>query len=103
VPGYIQFIVLRRKGTWSVKAADLVRGFGGQREAMHAGIELANESGKNGKPSVVLFQTGKNRFDTIWTYGKDPYPPAKSTLPALLEVTAAGRSRPAARASSEAK
>jgi hypothetical protein len=99
VPDYVRFIVLRLKGTWWVKAADLVRSFGGQREAMHAGIELANESGKNGKPSIVLFQTGKNRLDTIWTYGKDCYPPAESSLPGILEAPAAGRSRPAARAS----
>jgi ABC-type Fe3+-hydroxamate transport system substrate-binding protein len=91
VSEYIQFIVLRRKGTWSVKAADLIRGFAGQLEAMQAGIELANESGKNGKPSVVLFQVGKNQFDPIWTYGKDSYPPSKAALPAISEVTAAGR------------
>jgi hypothetical protein len=92
VPEYIQFIVLRRKGTWSVKAADLVRAFSGQLEAMQAGIELANESGKNGKPSVVLFEMGKSRFDTIWTYGKDPYPLPRSSLPTISESAAAGRS-----------
>jgi hypothetical protein len=92
VSAYVQFIVLRRKGTWSVKAADLMRDFPGQLEAMQAGIELANESGKNGKPSVVLFEMGKKRFDTIWTYGKDPYPLPRSSLPAISEVAVVGRS-----------
>jgi hypothetical protein len=91
VAEYVQFIVLRRKGIWSVKAADLVRAFSDQLAAMQAGIELANESGKNGKPSVVLFQIKKNRFDTIWTYGKDSYPPPRSSLPTVSEVVAAGR------------
>jgi hypothetical protein len=92
VPAYIQFIVLRRKGAWSVKSADLVRTFPSQLAAMQAGIEMANESGKNGKPSVVLFEMGKKRFDTIWTYGKDPYPLPRSSLPAISEAAAAGRS-----------
>ena len=52
-----QFIVLKRKGKWSVKSGDLERAFSAQREAMDAAIRLANDSGKEGRPGVVLFQT----------------------------------------------
>jgi hypothetical protein len=42
---------------------------------LHAAIELANDYGKEGKPSVVLLQKAKNKFDTIWTYGESAFPP----------------------------
>lgn len=83
----IQFIVLKRKGKWAVKSKDQERSFSAQLEAMHAAIQLANECGKNGKPSVVLLQTAKNQFETIWTYGKSPFPPSKSDLPSLSQAS----------------
>jgi hypothetical protein len=54
-----------------------------QREAIDAAIRLANESGKEGKPAVVLFQKSKTEFQKIWTYGESPYPPARSNLAAM--------------------
>jgi hypothetical protein len=53
---------------------------------MQAAIRLANECGKNGKPSVVLLE-GANGFDTIWTYGESPFPPSKSDLPSLPKAS----------------
>jgi hypothetical protein len=69
-----QFIVLKRKGNWAVKFNDQEQSFSAQLEAMQAAIRLANECGKNGKPSVVLLEGAKG-FDTIWTYGESPFPP----------------------------
>jgi hypothetical protein len=40
-----------------------------------------NESGKNGKPSVVLFQKAKDQFEQIWTYGESAFPLTTSDLP----------------------
>ena len=54
---------------------------------LHAAIELANDCGKDGKPSVVLLQKAKNKFDTIWTYGESAFPPSKSDVPALSEAS----------------
>ena len=82
-----QFIVLKRKGSWAVKSNDQERSFSAQLEAMHAAIQLANECGKNGKPSVVLLQTAKKQFDTIWTYGESLFPPSKSDLPSLPKAS----------------
>jgi hypothetical protein len=76
----IQFIILKRKGKWSVKSDDLERVFSIQHEAMTTAVRLANESGKNGKPSVVILQRAKNKFEKIWIYGKSPYPPSRSDL-----------------------
>jgi hypothetical protein len=45
-----------------------------------------NESGKNGKPSVVLFQKAKDQFEQIWTYGESPFPPTSSDLPDIPEA-----------------
>jgi hypothetical protein len=36
---------------------------------------------------VVLLQAAKNQFETIWTYGESPFPPAKSDLPPLSEAS----------------
>jgi hypothetical protein len=79
----VQFIVLKCKGKWSIKSRDLERFFSMQREAMDAAIRLANDSGKEGKPAVVLLQKSKTEFEKIWTYGESPYPPTRSDLPAM--------------------
>jgi len=85
----VQFIVLRRNGKWSVKSADQERVFPGRMEALQAGIMLAQECGKNGKPSVVLFQRAKSRYDTVWTYGEDAYPPRLSGIVLAPETASA--------------
>jgi hypothetical protein len=79
----VQFIVLKCKGKWSIKSRDLERFFSMQREAMDAAIRLANDSGKEGKPAVVLIQKSKTEFEKIWTYGESPHPPTRSDLPAM--------------------
>jgi hypothetical protein len=95
--GYLQFIVLRRKNRWTVKSGDQERVFPGQLEAIEAGVTLANECGKNGKPSVVVLQRTKSRFDPIWTYGRDSYPPKLSALPTVSEDPRSGFSQAVAR------
>jgi hypothetical protein len=77
----IQFLVLKRDNKWVIKSGDLERVFSKQREAVDAAIRSANDSGKEGKPGVVFFQKSKSKFEKIWTYGEDSYPPAKSDLP----------------------
>ena len=81
-----QFIVLKRKGNWAVRFNDQEQSFSAPLEAMQAAIRLANECGKNGKPSVVLLEGAKG-FDTIWTYGESPFPPSKSDLPSLPKAS----------------
>ena len=77
----IQFVVLKREGKWVIKSKDLERVFSSQREAVDAAIRFANDSGKEGKPGVVLLQKSKTKFEKIWTYGQSSYPPARSDLP----------------------
>ena len=76
----VQFVVLRREDKWVVKSKELERVFSAQRKALEAAIKLANDSGKDGKPAVVLFQKTKTDFQKIWTYGKSTYPPSKLDL-----------------------
>jgi hypothetical protein len=33
-----------------------------------------------------MFQKSRSEFEKIWTYGEDPYPPAKSDLPAVQQM-----------------
>jgi hypothetical protein len=79
----VQFIVLRRENKWVLKSKDLERFFSIQREAVDAAIRSANDSGKEGKPGVVLVQKSKSEFEKVWTYGENSYPPAKSDLPVI--------------------
>jgi hypothetical protein len=79
----IQFIVLKHEGRWVVRSKDFERFFSVQREAVDAAIRLANDSGKEGKPGVVLFQKSKTKFEKIWMYSENPYPPARSDLPLM--------------------
>jgi hypothetical protein len=75
--------VLRRENKWVLKSKDLERFFSIQREAVDAAIRSANDSGKEGKPGVVLVQKSKSEFEKVWTYGENSYPPAKSDLPVM--------------------
>jgi len=81
----IQFVVLRRNENWVVQSRDLERLFGDEAAAVRCAIELANESGKNGKPAVVLLRGEGNVFTPVWTYGKDPYPPTQPIADASIE------------------
>src|SRR5262245_29136675 len=87
----VQFLVLKREGKWVVKSKDLERVFSVQLEAVDAAIKLANDSGKEGKPGVVLFQKSKTEFEKIWTYGESPYPPVRSDLPAMSASAEPGK------------
>src|SRR5262249_34840609 len=60
----------------------LERAFGDRRKAIHCAVELANESGKNGKPALVLAGSRRHEFAPVWTFGKDPYPLRQGSLPA---------------------
>jgi len=61
-----QFLVLKRDNKWVVKSGDLEKLFSTQREAVDAAIRLANDSGKEGKPGVVLVQKSKSEFEKVW-------------------------------------
>jgi len=76
----VQFVVLRREDKWVVKSKELERVFSAQHKAVEAAIKLANDSGKDGKPAVVLFQKTKADFQKVWTYGESAYPPSKLDL-----------------------
>jgi len=87
----VQFIVLKREEKWVIKAKDLERFFSVQREAVDAAIRLANDSGKEGNPGVVLLQKSKSDCQKIWTYGENAYPPARSDLPAMSGTSEPGK------------
>jgi hypothetical protein len=95
---HAQIIVLKRRSKWWLKAADVCDIFPDQLAAIKAGIDLAHESGKNGKPAAVIFQLRKNEFKTVWTYGVDAYPPTRTGLP---EICAASNYPDPARAARE--
>jgi hypothetical protein len=76
----VQFVVLKREDKWVVKSKELERVFPAQHKALEAAIKLANDSGKDGKPAVVLFQKTKTDFQKVWTYGESAYPPSKADL-----------------------
>src|ERR1700747_1477592 len=90
----VQFVVLKREDKWVVKSKELERVFSAQHKAVEAAIKLANDSGKDGKPAVVLFQKTKSNFQKIWTYGESAYPPSKLDLrigPAAAAPAEGGR------------
>jgi hypothetical protein len=82
---HIQFLVVRQGGKWSVRSQDQHRSFADQQAATRAAVDLANHSGKDGKPAVVIVELGKGRFETVWTYGEDANPPSKFDLPVAEE------------------
>jgi|AmaraimetFIIA100_FD_contig_91_1175163_length_998_multi_3_in_0_out_0_2 hypothetical protein len=85
----VQFIVLKRADKWFVKWQDAERIFPVQHKAVEAAIKLANDSGKNGKPAVVLFKRSKNDFRKFGPTARATYPPTKSDLAVNAQVTQA--------------
>jgi hypothetical protein len=81
MPAPLQILVRKQRGRWSVSSSG--RTFTDQLAAIKAGIDLANESGRNGRPAVVLYQAAKSRYRKVWTYGTDAYPPSRSGLPEI--------------------
>jgi len=80
VNGAVTQIVLRQHdGRWIVKVHELERVFADEMEAMNCAIQLAQDSGKNGSPSVVLLHADDATFREIWTYGKDAFPLASAS------------------------
>ena len=66
----IQFIVIRQEGKWLVKSRDLERSFCNRSAAAKAAVDLANHSGKNGTPAVVISELAGGRYKTIWSCGR---------------------------------
>jgi hypothetical protein len=58
-----EILVWRHRGQWAVKCAMLDRTFSNELAAIKAGIDWANEAGKNGTPAVVLCRTAKEGRD----------------------------------------
>ena len=86
MPPLVQFIVLQRSEKWVVKSRELERAFADKRKAIHCAVELANESGKNGRPALVLAGSRRHEFAPIWTFGKDSYPLARSVSHTLGKI-----------------
>ena len=94
----IQFVVLQRSQKWVVKLREMECAFGDKRKAIHCAVELANESGKNGKPALVLAGYRRHEFAPIWTFGKDPYPLARSVSRRVANIDRSKIDRPTHRA-----
>jgi hypothetical protein len=74
-----QVVLRQHDGRWIVKVQELERIFADEMEAMNCAIQLAQDSGKNGSPSVVLLHADDATFREIWTYGKDAFPLASAS------------------------
>jgi hypothetical protein len=63
----IHFVVHRNGEKWGVRSTGLERSFADEATARAAAVELANHSGKNGKPAIVLAELASGALETIWT------------------------------------
>jgi hypothetical protein len=66
-----QVFVRHQGDKWIVKVRELERIFADERGALSCAVQMAQESGKNGTPSVVLLHGEDATLKEIWTYGKD--------------------------------
>jgi hypothetical protein len=87
----IHFVVHRNGEKWCVRSTGLERSFADEAAARAAAVELANHSGKNGKPAMVLAELPGGALETIWAYEED-----ESTEAPQVEVQSPslGPSRP---------
>lgn len=72
----VQYYVLKNGTEWKVRHNDKDYPYATQKAAMKAAVDAAHSSGKNGHDAQVLVQGRDGQWQTEWTYGNDPYPPA---------------------------
>jgi Uncharacterized protein conserved in bacteria (DUF2188) len=70
-----QFYVLKNGGQWKIRHNDKDYDFPTQASAMKAAVDAAHQAGTKGLDAQVLVQDRDGRWQTEWTYGRDPYPP----------------------------
>ena len=70
-----QVIVLKNKGRWVLRHAGGEKPHPTQVAALKAAVEIAYQSGKNGRPAKVMLVDAKlGLARAFWTYGQDTYP-----------------------------
>jgi len=72
------FYVVLDCGKWKIKYGHRVIGpYASREHAITAAVDAAQESACLSHASLVRVQDEDGRLRTLWTYGKDPYPPAE--------------------------
>lgn len=71
-----EYHVVRHQGRWHVRFQDRLHGpYDSRFDALRSAIDAAHMAGRNGRAAVVTRATADGRTETVWTYGRDPYPP----------------------------
>jgi hypothetical protein len=70
-----QYLVLKRRGKWCFKSRGRFSApYASETKATQAAIDRAEESGKKGKPAMVVLFAKPSELKTIWISGRNPYP-----------------------------
>ena len=71
-----RYYVLKDGDGWKVRHDDKDTPYDTQAEAMEAARDAAHKMHDGGTDSQVLVLGSDGQWQTEWTYGNDPYPPA---------------------------
>jgi hypothetical protein len=70
------YFISKQSGKWSVfYNARRAGQFQWKRDAIRCAVEWAHNDGREGTNSHVVLQGDESRFQVLWTYGQDAYPP----------------------------
>jgi hypothetical protein len=69
------YYILHESGSWKIKHEGKDYHYATQADAMRAAVDAAHEAGRAGHDAQVLVQGRDGKWQTEWTYGRDPYPP----------------------------
>jgi hypothetical protein len=74
---YAHYLVAKRAAGWFITFEGGTYGPfpGGQTAAMVAAVQAANQAGKDGHDASVRLWVSASDVQTIWSFGRDPYPP----------------------------
>jgi hypothetical protein len=78
---HCQIIVIKSKGRWMLRSELLgaERHFPAKAAALKNAIDLAQQSGRDGRRAKVVVCDSKRAAPAVvWTYGQDTYPPSIS-------------------------
>ena len=69
------YFVTPSAGKWKLILEYGQRSYEAIGEAIEAAVEAAHAAGKSGCAARVLLKAADGTWETVWTYGADPYPP----------------------------
>jgi hypothetical protein len=74
---HARYLIVRHEDVWLIKFEGEEYGpYATEREAMLFAVDAAHKLGEQGEQAQVLQVDENGALRSVWTHGRDPYPPS---------------------------